>query len=55
MIVLLQALPHCSQKPIDTDVEMNLTSLQTGKLKKKEFLYALNVFIIIIIIIKCYN
>ncbi|KAK7122557.1 hypothetical protein R3I94_019611 [Phoxinus phoxinus] len=27
---LSQALPYCSQKPIDTDVEMNLTSLQTG-------------------------
>ncbi len=54
MIVLLQAFPHCSQEPIDTDVEMNLTSLQTGKFKKeKQFLYALNVFIIIII--KCYH
>ncbi|XP_052467543.1 uncharacterized protein LOC128025334 [Carassius gibelio] len=27
---LSQAFADCSQKPIDTDVEMNLTSLQTG-------------------------
>ncbi|XP_059387519.1 uncharacterized protein LOC132121783 isoform X2 [Carassius carassius] len=27
---LSKALTHCSQKPTDTDVEMNLTSLQTG-------------------------
>ncbi|XP_056325668.1 uncharacterized protein LOC130238619 [Danio aesculapii] len=27
---LSQVLPYCSQNPIDTDVELNLTSLQTG-------------------------
>ncbi|XP_051958783.1 uncharacterized protein LOC127626788 isoform X2 [Xyrauchen texanus] len=33
-----QALPHCSQTPVDTDMEMNLTSLQSGS---SQLLYTL--------------